>query len=436
MFEAKLYSAVLHELAKSQSKLKILEIAFIRNFEVLTVFRGLSTGEIGLVVGKMSLNEVLNSFVDKGQSALNAGDKNRPVAYVVSEMNMKVWKTQEVRRNLNKNQNLYGVRELVLFRDHLQDFDVFYLFEARFNGKELESKVLKMLAGEKEGTFDNKFWFLALNIGKHLVELIEKITRKNIARLKFHFIVDKSFTLWIINVPVIKLVHPKAIQTYKGLDVDMLENMISLKNEFKGSWELYPSAWKEPDHESTSPKSLILKPVTNIFVNFVSNFLQGRKNPRRLTHRSSSLTFQESESPVLSKEASSKLQTPLLLSLFPSNSNSPLQSAHPKNEPKLIKELKLPNIKVKHSSNPKFSTAKELFPGLQPSPSLSSFLIAEQQRLIDQQIKRLSSSGNLDSVFPSTEKIKRIKKIKKKIRTEKKKKPKLLSPYRLKKVEN
>ena len=433
MFEAKLYSAVLHELARSQSKLKILEIAFIRNLEVLAVFRGMSTGEIGLGLGKLSLNEFLNSFVDKGQSALNASDKNRPIAYVVSELNMKVWKFQEVRRNLNKNQNLYGVRELVLFREHLQDFDVFYLFEARFNGKELESKVLKMQTGSKEGSLDSKFLFLALNIGKHLVELIEKMTRKNIARLKFHFIVDKSFTLWIINIPTIKLVHPRAVQSYKGLDVDMLENMISLKNEFKGACEHFLSAWKEPDHESSSPKSLILKPATNIFVTFVSNFLQGRKNPRRLIHRSSSLTFQETESPIFPKETASKLQTPLLLSLLPSSSTSPLEAAHPKNEPKLIRQLKLPQIKSKHSSNPKFSSAKDLFPGLQPSPSLSHFLQAEQQRLLDLQLKRLSSSGNLDSVFHSTEKIKRIKKVKKKTKTEKKKKPKLLSPYRLKK---
>jgi hypothetical protein len=428
MFEVKSYCWLLQELARTKSKLKILEIAFVRGQEISEVFHTSFDGSIEITGKKLTLSATLESFLQRSQMQ-NKNYEEKAAIYACSETSARILNGKELKASIKKPSKLFNIREIIKFQEHLHESKTFFSMQVHFNGNELESRLFRKEIDSKDEINDTSFMYLALNIMKHLVEMVENFTKKNVVRLKFHFIIDKHYTLYIIHTALIKLVHPKVLLTYKSLDVERLENLISLKNEFKGPAIFIKSRFKEPDIDPLTPKPSAMHPNLNIFATFVSSFLQIRKTDRKNTWRSSSIGLVE-DGPGSRNESCMKIETPGL-SEFLSESPSPIEL---KNAGRVIKVLKLPKIKSQNSIKGKVSMVKDLFPSLQPSPTLGILLKTEELRIKESQDRRLAHSGNLEKFFPKIGKKKRLRKVKKKVKSFKDEtgKKKSVSPYCMK----
>lgn len=429
MFENKKYVWLLTELAKRKMKLKILEIVFLGNKEILAHFESSEDGCVKIKGNKNgNIKEVLEKFL---QQRIGTGKKKLnglvPILYLANETSKKLLNKVEVKWLIKKGKiNCYD-KEVILFQEHLHCFSSYFVMELRFDGIQLECSVFRMDCDRKGSVPDDRYYNLTASLNTHLVSSIEKFTEKNVVRLKYEFIIDTNFCLWIMKIRHIKLAHPNFLAANKGLSIDILENSAFANKEYKNLAKFIPSRIKHPDSIQVSQPALKSESSTKIFMKFVANFLESKKkSPLKTSGRS--LSQVEFEKPGLKLEELT--ESGFIESTFKRLASVKNQPVSEVKKVEKVNEGKLPKIRVLSNCLWSKSRIKEFFPSLQPSPILGSFLKSEEERIMGIQSRRLGNSEGLIEFVPNSFTIKKLKRVKKKKISEKSI-PKLLSPYRI-----
>lgn len=436
MFEVKKYQWFLSELSKIKSKLKILEISFIKSDQVDSSFFTNNEGTITSASLKtQSIREILERYLNRRMNGLENSETIKPVVYMMFASHKKIAFINDVKDLIRKDQKLHNLKELILFQESQHDYSIFYTLELYYDGEGLESTLYRRETSNPETSIkDNKFLHMTLNLSKYLVSSIESFVEKNVMRLKYDFIVDQNFCPVILYISQIKLVHPKIIALNKGMNADGLENLTLVKNDYKGlTYPKIPTVVKEPDPETISPAPVKKAVYTSIFMSFISKFLTtDQKSRKRQSNKPTPLLTSEQVTPIpLSltetnerKINSSKSPNPVLLEASKSSFSFSLAST-----------LKLPDIKLAKSSRNLNNKNSYLFTGLKPNNTLSAFLKIEEERILENKNKRATNSEVMKETLPTIEgkKKKRKRNQSKKVKKIKKVRslPRIISPYQL-----
>lgn len=443
MFETKKYQWLLSELSKSKAKLKFLEATFIKSGQVESSF---NTGSEGIISSSQnkgtSIKDTLEKYLFKRMNGLESSETIKAVAYMLFASYKRVVYINDVKELLRKDQKLHNLKEIILIQEYQHEPTTFYTLELYYDGEGLVSTLYRRDINNETMIKDNKFLYLTLNLSKYLVSSIENLIDKNVIRLNYDFVVDQNFCPVVFYISLIKLVHPKIIALNKGINVDGLENLTLVKNDYKGLvYPKVPTLVKEPEPD---PETTNLVPVTkpesaSIFMSFISKFLDPEKKTikRKMTFKTAQTFASEQVSPVPFLQMENKS---IDSDSFPSKTLTISRSPPP-----LISELgkssfshkdfKLPDLKTSGSSKHLFHKHNYFFPNLQPSDALSSFLKIEEERLLELKSKRLANSEMLRDTLPAIKKQKKKKKKSKKKSVKKPKKSssaqKFLSPYEI-----
>ena len=448
MFEEKNYMWLLGEFARSKSKLKIIEIAFCKAEQVEASY---FTDQEGIVVlssnSKQTSKDILRKFLSKRINGLEQQPYVKPVAYANFSLHRKVFFCEDVMEILKKNVKHNNLKELFLFQEYNHEYNIYYTTELIYDGQELLIYISKRdMNNISFAINDTKHMNAVLNLSKYIVKIVENSLNKNIIRMKYDFVIDLQFNPIVFNVKLIKFVHPKLLALNKGLNADQLENLTLVKHEYKNSsYPRYDSVVKEPDMDILSPVNIEKSITANIFVSFMSKFLEGenKKSTRRKSSRQIFFSSQQiSPAPSGCPETQSQ-----------DNENIP-------NNVENLGKLKFQGFDKFSSPQPMMNTDTEnfsysknaifrkdidrkslnsipsgifkrnaMFPNLQPSDSLSNFLKTEQGRILENRSKRMLEKAESTRLFPSItkrikvkkqkNKIKKIKKVKKVKKTDK-----------------
>lgn len=486
MFENKKYIWLLTELAKHKMKLKILTVAFINNKEVFAFFESSKDGDVQMKVKNLGkVKKVFQTFLESRNNSIKNFDGLSPVAYLSSEASQKLLNKVEVKWLIKKEGNNCNTKEIILFQEHLHSFSTYFVMELKFDGKDLVSYLNRCECDKKEMIPDDRFLNLAMSLNIHLVECIEGLTEKNVVRLKYHFVIDPHFTIWIIKICQIKLVNQSVLVNNKGLSIELLENSVLVNRESKGLTKFVPSTVRHPETDPVTPQ--IVKPENSkIFMKFVESFLGDKKkqNEKKKVRSLSQVEFTNLEQDIQEfneskfieetfkqfKKQNTQSQFKIIkigqIEKIEENEKKPekIEKINKKVEKfeessKKDEKFEETNKKVeKIQENKKFASAEKIqenkklasaekkslsscssfiktipiFPSLKPSPVLSSFLKSEEERITKIQSKRLASSEASSGVIkPHAFSRKKLKKRLKNKKSERTSMPKLLSPYRL-----
>lgn len=439
MFEVKKYQWVLSELSKLKSKLKLLEVTFIKSGQVESSF---STGQEGMIVSLQNkgsfIKETLERYFLKRMNGLENSETIKPIAYMIYASHKRVVYINDVKDLLKKDQKLHNLKEIILYQEYQHEPTTFYTLELYYDGEGLVSSLYRRDIGNESIIKDNKFLYLTLNLSKYLVSSIENLVDKNLIRLKYDFVVDQYFCPVIFYISQIKLVHPKIIALNKGINADGLENLTLVKNDYKGLiYPKVPTIVKEPDPDTANPAPVTKPESASIFINFISKFLDPEKKPNRkkIASQTSQTFMSEQVSPVPFTLIENKsFETESLPSKIIVSSRSPPPFLSDFRKSNFVnKEVRLPDLKATTSSKHLLSKHHYVFPSLQPNSSLINFLKIEEERLLEIKSKRLENLEKNRGTLPVILKEKKKKKKSKKKLAKKVKKiysvPKFVSPY-------
>ncbi|OMJ91588.1 hypothetical protein SteCoe_5846 [Stentor coeruleus] len=423
MFEEKKYFWLLTELAKVKARIKILDVSFLKSDQIDSSFTTNSDGYIVSVSCRnQTARDVLKKYLTKKSHLHESSEIIKPVAYATFPLTRKVLYVTEVQEIIRKDIKMLNLKELYMLQEYHHEFNVYYSLELKYDGEGLASRVYrKDMCFSDISIKDTNYIYLTTALSKYLTNIIENALDKNLIRMNYDFLVDRQFNLIILTVSQIKVVHPRVIAQNKGLDADSLEKLTIMKNEYKNTpSSRLPSIIKEPEPESPLKISQNKASSANIFINFVSKFLSGesKKSFRRRSVRISTLGNIDLITPVLEnlKEEKPKETDRVIKNIdyTPSLDTKSRKSATPSlnfSSPRAAK----PNG-FNLSSTSRNKSTYNFFPFLQPNPSLSNFLRNEEERIMENKIKRDKTVRLMKHNFPQVKKkkVKGVKKVLKK----------------------
>lgn len=458
MFEEKKYSWLLAECAKIRARIKILDVGFLKSDQIDSSYTTNSDGFIASVSSKnQTTREMLKKYLAKRTNILDSSLVVKPIAYAAYSLIRKVFYSTDVHEIIRKESKMLNLKEIYLFQDYYHEHNIYYSVDIAFDGEGLVSYVTKKDVFNADMSIkDSKYIYLAVTLTKYLTTIIENALDKNLIRLSYDFVVDPHFNLIILTVPHIKVMHPRVIALNRGLNVDQLENLTLVKNEYKNlTYSRIPSIVKEPEPESSLIVPQNPSVSTNIFINFVSKFLSGesKKNYRRRSEIASVLS--DADQPTyIHKTSAIDSNGPLYNNEVGIETSRPLGPKFRDSEQVLKYSERPASITTKYnksitpsirfsiprdikpaSTNNASSTSRvlsknTLFPFLLPSQSLSLFLKNEEERIQESKTKRSQAvEFNIEKLPNLKKKVKKVKKIVRKKLKKPRSERKLPSPY-------